>query len=429
MVISSLTEEEIANISPSTIDFYIKLAKRLRLIGCLKSAKLAFLKALEKTKDKPNILFMTANMGGGLGRYSNELTSIMRDNYNVFLLIIDDGKNLILKYGNLEIQKWDLGSPVLFENMFGPNMIDQILDFVIPDLRIRAVHLNGFLGIGFNVIETIKKYSVPIVYTAHDFHLICISQHLINNKGEYCNLCQYGKEAKGCLGGNFYSDMFGKINAAKLNSYRKYIKNNVLPAIDCFVYPSEYSKNTLQNFYQEIKQKKSVVIPHGIPDLVQRQKRITEGKRVNIGIIGDIGVHKGLKTIKQLTEELPRRRFHFTLFGSLDGDTELANTYDTGRYSYEEIVGKLEKSSVDVMLVLSECPESFSYTISECIAAGIPIITNNIGAQAERVKKSKAGWIVPSKNILEKIEKKLNEIYENRSLLERKSINIIPISI
>ena len=40
-------------------------------------------------------------------------------------------------------------------------------------------------------------------------------------------------------------------------------------------------------------------------------------------------------------------------------------------------------------------PETFSYTISEAIKMGLPIVAFDIGAQGNRVKQYKLGKVVP----------------------------------
>ena len=49
----------------------------------------------------------------------------------------------------------------------------------------------------------------------------------------------------------------------------------------------------------------------------------------------------------------------------------------------------------DIGLLLSSVPETFSYTLSELFAAGIPPIATNLGAFSDRIDPGKTGWLVP----------------------------------
>jgi hypothetical protein len=49
---------------------------------------------------------------------------------------------------------------------------------------------------------------------------------------------------------------------------------------------------------------------------------------------------------------------------------------------------------VALVLYPSAGPETFSYTLSEAWAAGVPVLVPPIGALAERVSESSAGWVM-----------------------------------
>ena len=50
---------------------------------------------------------------------------------------------------------------------------------------------------------------------------------------------------------------------------------------------------------------------------------------------------------------------------------------------------------IHVGLQLSIWPETFSYTLSELVDAGVPVIAGNLGAQGERIERCRLGWTVP----------------------------------
>ena len=58
-----------------------------------------------------------------------------------------------------------------------------------------------------------------------------------------------------------------------------------------------------------------------------------------------------------------------------------------GKYSRPQLPGLLEKYGVSVILIPSVWPETFSFTTSEALLLGYPVICFDIGAQAERVKQ------------------------------------------
>ena len=427
-IIESLTEGEIAGLSDSSFDFYMTLTSRLRHIGCFNAANAALKRALPVNNGKRNTLFTTANMAGGLGRYSQEFTEALSIEFNVFILLCQ-GREICLQYRGKTIMQWQMSKAVLFDDMFTTSRLDIILGFILQAFEIDIVHINGFLLFGFTFLDKVKQFGLPVLYVVHDFQLICVSQHLVNGNGNFCNTCSLGNENQRCLEGNYFSDMFGELNAKKLHKYRTFIKTNVLNKIDCFIYPSESCKKRLQDFYPELTEKNSMIVPHGIKidsKLPTSHSRVVD-KRIRVGIIGSIDRHKGLLFLRNITSSLSQDDYIFILFGTVA--TAFKNTVDMGRYDYREIIGKLQKADVDVMLILSDLPETYSYTVSECLCARIPLIVSNYGAQAERVLRDDCGWIVGPNNIAEKVVELLQHLRKNPSELFEKKRKMSSVSV
>jgi glycosyltransferase involved in cell wall biosynthesis len=95
------------------------------------------------------------------------------------------------------------------------------------------------------------------------------------------------------------------------------------------------------------------------------------------------------------------------------------NLTHLGSYTQEELPGLLRDHPVDVMLLLSTWPETFSYTLSESIAAGVPPIVTNLGAQKERIEDSQIGWIVDYKSP-EKIVALLRFILQHKEEIDHR---------
>ena len=55
-------------------------------------------------------------------------------------------------------------------------------------------------------------------------------------------------------------------------------------------------------------------------------------------------------------------------------------------------------------------PETYSYTVNEAVSAGLPILSLDMGAGAERVKQYDLGWVLPSDATSAQILEKLVEI-------------------
>lgn len=58
--------------------------------------------------------------------------------------------------------------------------------------------------------------------------------------------------------------------------------------------------------------------------------------------------------------------------------------------------------------------ETYSYTLTEEIASGIPVLSFDIGAVSQRIKKSGCGYIISLDSTPEQILEKIDDIFKNK---------------
>jgi glycosyltransferase involved in cell wall biosynthesis len=82
----------------------------------------------------------------------------------------------------------------------------------------------------------------------------------------------------------------------------------------------------------------------------------------------------------------------------------------------------LEQYNVSVVLISSIWPETFCYTASEALLLGYPVIACNVGAQADRVRRFDAGWVVDG-SYLDGFVKVVQQITSSPETVNEKSLN------
>jgi Glycosyl transferases group 1 len=92
-------------------------------------------------------------------------------------------------------------------------------------------------------------------------------------------------------------------------------------------------------------------------------------------------------------------RLRWVVVGYLDRDREQWQSEDAvftqhGPFDSREITALLEHYRVRLVAYPSAGPETFSFTLSEAWAAGLPVIVPPIGALAERVAATGGGWVL-----------------------------------
>lgn len=120
-----------------------------------------------------------------------------------------------------------------------------------------------------------------------------------------------------------------------------------------------------------------------------------------IAVVGALGPHKGSGLLPSLATALQDSDIGIVVIGYTD--THLARgwlapgaIYVHGPYEEDAIAGWLKAYGVEAVLFPNRLPESFSYTLSEVWAAGLPVVVPGEGALGERVERGGGGWVLPA---------------------------------
>ena len=149
------------------------------------------------------------------------------------------------------------------------------------------------------------------------------------------------------------------------------------------------------------------MIPHGNadgmsrPDAVHSPLPMADDGRPVVAVLGAIGPDKGARRLERLVE-LTRERglpLRWVLIGYLDRGREPWQSDDGvftmhGAYDSRALRELIEHYRVRLVAYPSAGPETFSFTLSEAWAAGRPAIVPPIGALADRVAETGAGWVL-----------------------------------
>jgi glycosyltransferase involved in cell wall biosynthesis len=70
-----------------------------------------------------------------------------------------------------------------------------------------------------------------------------------------------------------------------------------------------------------------------------------------------------------------------------------------GSYSRDGLQSMLERIAPSFSLLAPVCEETFSYTLSESWASGIPVFASNRGALRERIAEHGGGWLFEPEDV------------------------------
>lgn len=292
-----------------------------------------------------------------------------------------------------------------------------VLDNFSPDV----VHLNNFnFQLTPSIIYEIRKYQrqtkkkVKIVFTAHDYQLVC-PNHLMYNQlsKSTCDKCVGGKfincTKDKCIHGSLPKSLIGSVEGYLYNTLKTYTE------IDAIICPSKFMEGKMKG--NSILGKKTRVL-HNFVDF--NNSSIFQ-KEDYILYFGRFSHEKGIDVLLEVFRALPHINFVVAGTGDLGVEfSNLSNVKNVGFKSGKELVELIQKARIS--LHPSVCFENCPFSVMESQIYGTPVLGSNIGGIPELVKIGETGELFKSGDALELREKILN-LWNNKVIIERYSRN------
>ena len=291
----------------------------------------------------------------------------------------------------------------------------KMLDDVVVGFRINTIHVHHMINHYFDIIDVAKKHNIKSIITLHDLYALCPSINMLYKMKEYC----VPLKNKNC------SECIYMKTGLRNNIVPDWQKewNDFLAKFDQVIVPSKNTKEIINSVFKKIK---IDVIPHGIDYKDNGYLSSIDDKEViDVAFVGVVSIHKGGNVLKELIDN-KNSKIRFHLFGSSELPElkkNRSNFINHGKYDRDKLGELLKENNINLVCLLSIWPETYSYTLTESIASGVPVLSFNIGAIADRIKENKYGWVL-EKNTSKDIINKIISIYENKDEYN-KTMNVI----
>ena len=285
--------------------------------------------------------------------------------------------------------------------------IRKVLDDFQPDV----CHLNNFnYQLTPSIILEINKWrkenrkTCKIVFTAHDYNLVC-PNHMLNNPLTHEN-------CESCLGGHFKNCIKGKCihsSTAKsiLGAAEAYFWNakGVYKYIDKIICCSKFMKRIMDS--NPLFAKKTVVVHNFVDDLKYEYKE----KENYVLYFGRFSEEKGIRTLLEVCKELPEVKFVFAGSGALEDEIrKVPNIECVGFKSGKELHNLISKAKFSVYP--SEWYENCPFSVMESIMFATPVIASKIGGLPELVQDGVNGILFEYKNKND-LKNKISELWND----------------
>ena len=121
--------------------------------------------------------------------------------------------------------------------------------------------------------------------------------------------------------------------------------------------------------------------------------------RIKIAVVGALSVIKGYHLLASAIQhsEAAALPIDFAVIGTTFKPLpKTTRALVTGPYQNELLPSILLRERPDCFLFLSQVPETYSYTLSACLATGLPIVALSMGAFEERLEGVARATLLPA---------------------------------
>lgn len=301
---------------------------------------------------------------------------------------------------------------------------EALLEEFKPDI----IHMNNVhrqLTLSILDAPYLKKHHVPVVYTAHDYILLCPAYTMVNGRGEVCDACldrHFMHATKNiCVKGSRAKSALATMEAEFLKFHHSYDK------IDLIIAPSKFMKSKLdeggfagktvamQNFLTDSQMAMGARVAN-----THKLEDTKAGARPYLLFFGRLSKEKGILTlVKAFLQAAGLAKGNDTVRNDDRGTRTLPDVWDLHivgdgpeRGAIEQLIasaGQQAASRIHLLgyksgeklhrevgnarftVLSSEWRENMPYSGLESLAAQTPIIGARIGGIPELVEEGKTG--------------------------------------
>ena len=286
-----------------------------------------------------------------------------------------------------------------FDLLWNPHpyaVIRGILKREKPD----AVQIHNYRGLSSSIFSAVKSLNIPLVFTVHDYSLMCPRSSLLRNSGEICNqprfICKLYKALKG-------SAVDGKPDLVTVDTH----------------FVSDKMKE--QGFFKNVRTEKVPTTPIEVVDRAVEK----DFDASDILFVGNLGRFKGAHILVSAFRQLENENARLHIAGAGPDESELKGmTADDSRIIFyglvpwEKLTELYQKASVTV--VPSVFYEPLGFVILESFSNGTPVVASNIGGIPELVEDGYNGHLFEAGNAVE-LKDILEDLLQNPAELKRMS--------
>lgn len=289
------------------------------------------------------------------------------------------------------------------------------LSKLIKDEKPDIAHVhNIYHQMSPSVLLTLKKHSIPVVLTLHDYKLLC-PNYLFFTKGKVCERCKGYNYWQAINNRCLKNSLPASILACVEMYFHKIIKAYE-DSVNVFISPSEFLIKKIREWEEPI-----IEIRH-LANFIDAQGAGYNPPGNYVLYFGRLSQEKGIKTFIEAAKGID---YQFKIVGSGPLENELKKKVSQEKISNVEFLGyqsgEALKDSIKnslAVVVPSEWYENQPLTILEANSLGKPVIGSRIGGIPEMIEDGKSGYLFETGSV-DDLQKKINMMIADRNKVEK----------
>ena len=313
---------------------------------------------------RPRVLLVTHGWGGGVRRHVDELAAALASRAEV-LVLRPSARGVVEVGWSRAAERVDL--------WFALPRDRATMTALLRAVGVARVHLHHVDGLPQDVLGLARDLGVPLDVTLHDAYPYCPRYHLDRGESRYC----------GTPGGDECGDCVARLPAQwplDVAEWRAAFAAAFAGPVRAIAPTQDGARRFARHFPGVAVE----VWPH--PERGATRAPLA----YRVAILGRLTRVKGFDVVVACARDAERRGLPlaFRVLGSTEAPLPplpAGLISMTGEYAEGELPRLIAAEAPDVLLFAAQVPEAWSYTLSDAMATGRPIVAAALGALAERL--------------------------------------------
>jgi glycosyltransferase involved in cell wall biosynthesis/GT2 family glycosyltransferase len=303
------------------------------------------------------------------------------------------------------------------------------MDEILSLYRVGWAHVHHLMFLPLTIGRLLREREIPYVVTVHDFYVACPSFNLLDLRTttRCCpESCGDASRTAACQRALFES-LGERVPADPVLfvDHHRRLFTEILNGSVRTLFPSP-STRQITSTMLPLEAERTAIVPHGYGVSLSASALHPAKDLLRVAIVGAIAyATKGAAaylSVMALTAGAPVEWHVFgptDLFGFERKLTALeprVRVVRHGAYARGDIVRLITSAGIGLAVILPPWPETFSYTLSEIEAAGVPVIAARVGALADRLEGAPHAVLVDNR---EEAARAVVRLASDRDLLQR----------